>query len=168
MKKKSDNTFRATFGTLFVFWLLITWKLNWQHLLVGLLCSFGVAVFNRDLLLSREERPLFFGVTLGRWLDYVFRLIAAIFRANWDVARLVLRRDMGISPCFVRFNARVQKPLNRVILGNSITLTPGTLTVEVEEDHYIVHCITTANAEDVAAWDMAERLWQIEEAEKSA
>jgi multicomponent Na+:H+ antiporter subunit E len=166
MKKGFDKTFWGTFGTLFAFWLIITWRLHWQHLLVGLACSFGVTVFNRDLLLSAWERPLYLGSTVGRWFSYLSKLIASVFKSNWEVAKIVLRRDMGISPCFVRFSTKVNKPLNRVILGNSITLTPGTLTVEVEEDHYIVHCLTAANAEDVAAWDMMERLLQIEEAEK--
>lgn len=168
MSKKLDQTFFVTFGTLFAFWLLITWRLHWQHIFMGLVCAFAIALFNRDLLLIREERPLYHLKTLGRWLSYLVRLVAAIFVSNWEVAKMVLRRDMNISPCFVRFDTRVEKPLNKVILGNSITLTPGTLTVEVEEGYFLVHCITRANAEDVAAWDMTERLLQIEEADKSA
>jgi len=168
MKKGFDKTFWGTFGTLFVFWLLITWRLHWQHLLAGLFSSFGVAVFNRSLLLPGAERPLFTGTTLRRWLSYLTNLVVAVFKSNWDVAKIVLRRDMAISPCFVKFKTDIKKPLNLVILGNSITLTPGTLTVEMEEGYYIVHCITAAHAEDVSAWDMTERLVQIEEAEKSA
>jgi multicomponent Na+:H+ antiporter subunit E len=167
-RAKYGSTFWAASCTLFLFWLLITWRLHWQHLLVGVVCSLGIALFNRDLLIVKAERPLVLRVTLTRWLVYLYHLIVSIFKSNWDVAKIVLRRDMAISPCFVRFSTKVRKPLNRVILGNSITLTPGTLTVELEEDYYIVHCITVQNAEDVAVWDMTKRLVEIEEVEAGA
>ncbi len=167
-RNKYGIIFWATTCMLFVFWLLITWRLHWQHLLVGLVCAFGVALFNRDLLLAKAERPLFLRTTAYKWFIYFYHLVVAIFKSNWEVAKIVLRRDMGISPCFVRFDAKLKKPLNRVILGNSITLTPGTLTVEVEEDYYIVHCITADNANDVADWEMTARLAEIEEVENSA
>ncbi|MBS4022957.1 MAG: Na+/H+ antiporter subunit E [Dethiobacter sp.] len=167
-KSKYGITFWGTACILFLFWLLITWRLHWQHLLVGALCAIGVAMFNRDILLLKSERPLYLRTTIIKWVVYLYHLIVAIFKSNWDVAKIVLRRDMGISPCFVKFSTKINKPLYRVILGNSITLTPGTLTVELEEDFYIVHCITRANAEDVADWDMTRRLVEIEEVESGA
>lgn len=167
-RDKYGPTFWSTAGTLMLFWILITGRLNWQHLLIGSLCSYGIAAFNRDLLLKPDERPLFLRQTAGRWLLYVYLLIVAIFKANWDVAKIVLKPELEISPGFVKFRTKVKKPLNRVILGNSITLTPGTLTVEIEEDVYVVHAITRANAEDVASWDMMDRLVEIEEVERSA
>lgn len=167
-KSKYNATFISTVLTLFLFWMLITWRLHWQHLLVGFICALVIAAFNADLLLHKEERPLFLVSTAGRWVSYFWSLIIAIFKSNWDVAKIVLRPNMDISPCFVRFRTKIKKPLNRVILGNSITLTPGTLTVELEDDFYIVHCITRANAEDVASWYMTDRLVAIEEAELNA
>lgn len=165
-KREYGATFWATVCTLFLFWLLITWRLHWQHLLTGALCSFGIALFNNDLLLRQEERPLYLSATIGKWVHYVYLLIIAIFKANWDVAKIVLSPKLNISPGFVKYRTKVNKPLNRVILGNSITLTPGTLTVELEDNLVVVHAITRANAEDVASWDMMDRLVEIEEAEK--
>lgn len=165
-KNKYGATFWVTVGVLFLFWILITWRINWQHLLIGALCSYGIARFNHDLLLKQEERPLVLNSTIGKWISYFFILVVAIFKANWDVARLVLAPKLDISPGFVKYRSKVKKPLNRVILANSITLTPGTLTVEVEEDVFYVHAITRENAEDVATWDMMDRLTEIEELEK--
>lgn len=165
-KTEKNPTFWATAAVLFVFWILITGRLHWQHLLIGALCAYGITVFNRDLLLNPEERPLYLKSTLGKWFSYFFILVVAIFKANWDVAKIVLNPRLDISPGFVRYRTKVKKPLNRVILANSITLTPGTLSVEVEEDVYVVHAITRASAEDVATWDMMDRLVEIEEAEK--
>ena len=165
-KGKHGPTFWATVCILFLFWILITWRLHWQHLLVGALCSYGIALFNNDLLLKQEERPLYLKSTIGKWIAYFYILVVAIFKANFDMAKIVLAPRLDISPGFVKYLTKVTKPMNRVILANSITLTPGTLTVEVEEDVFFVHAITRAAAEDVAAWDMMDRLIEIEEAEK--
>ena len=91
-----------------------------------------------------------------------------VFKANWGVAAIVLNPKLDISPGFVKFRTDVKKPMNRVIFANSITQTPGTLTIEVEDDVYIVHAITRANAEDVATWSMMDRLIEIEGMEKDA
>jgi multicomponent Na+:H+ antiporter subunit E len=163
---KNTPTFWGTVVILFVFWILITGRLHWQHLLVGAICSYGIASFNRDLLLKPEERPLYHRNTLIKWLSYFTVLLISVLKSNVDMAKVVLKPKMDISPGFVKFRTKVKKPLNRVILANSITLTPGTLSVEVEDDYFVVHAITRANAEDVATWDMMDRLLEIEEAEK--
>lgn len=164
---EKDATFWATAGVLFLFWILITGRLHWQHLFVGALCSYGITLFNHDLLLKQSERPLYHKKTFWKWVVYFYVLVVAVFKANWDVAKIVLKPKMDISPGFIRYRTKVKKPLNRVILANSITLTPGTLTVEMGDDIYVVHALTRANAEDVAEWDMIERLAEIEEAEKN-
>lgn len=163
---KQGATFWVTVAILYLFWILVTWRLHWQHLLIGALCSYGVAYFNREMLMTPAERPLCHTNTVKKWVTYIYLLIIAIFKANWDVAKIVLKPKLDISPGFVKYRTKVKKPFTRVILANSITLTPGTLTVEVEEDVYVVHAITMANAEDVATWDMMDRLTDIEEAEK--
>jgi multicomponent Na+:H+ antiporter subunit E len=163
---KNTPTFWGTVAILFLFWILITGRLHWQHLLVGALCSYGVAAFNRDLLLAPEERPIYHRNTWVKWISYFYTLVVAVFKSNIDVAKIVLKPKLDISPGFVKFRTKVEKPLNRVILANSITLTPGTLSVELEGDYFVVHAITRGHAEDVATWDMMDRLTEIEEAEK--
>lgn len=162
------KTFIATVVILFIFWLSITWKLHWQHLVAGAFCVAAVAVFNRELMLSQSERPLVLPSTVIKWITYILLLVWEVAKSNLAVAKIVLSPKMNISPCFVRFRPTVKKPLNKVILGNSITLTPGTLTVDIEEDYFVVHAITHENAEGVATWDMMERLAVMEEAEERA
>src|SRR5690554_2664207 len=88
---------------LFVFWLLITWRLHWQHLLTGAVCSLAIAYFNRELLFQKDERPLFSFSAVFRGLVYLLKMLAALFKANWEVARIVLSRNPDVSPCFVKF-----------------------------------------------------------------
>ncbi len=146
---------------------MITGRFHWQHLLAGAACSYAITLFNYDLLLKPAERPLYHKKTFWKWVVYFYVLVVAIFKSNWDVAKIVLNPKMDISPGFIKYRARVRKPLNRVILANSITLTPGTLTVEMERDIYVVHAITRGNAEDVSEWDMIDRLVEIEEVEQN-
>jgi multicomponent Na+:H+ antiporter subunit E len=166
MGVKDNKTFWLMFGLLFLFWLLITWRLHWQHLLIGAASSWVIVWINKDILLQPTERPLLLWATAGKWARYFYLLLVAILKANWDVAKIVLKPQMEISPGFVRYRTKVSKPLNRLILGNSITLTPGTLTVETLDDVYVVHAITRAAAEDCAEWDMMDRLIEIEEVER--
>ncbi|MFW0861547.1 MAG: Na+/H+ antiporter subunit E [Dethiobacter sp.] len=168
MKKiEKDTTFWVTAGVLFLFWILITGRFHWQHLLVGAACSYAITLFNYDLLLKPAERSLYHKKTFWKWFVYFCVLVVAIFKSNWDVAKIVLNPKMDISPGFIKYRARVRKPLNRVILANSITLTPGTLTVELEGDIYVVHALTRGNAEDVSEWGMIDRLVEIEEVEQN-
>lgn len=164
--EKHSKTFWFTFGMLMLFWVSITWRLHWQHLLVGAISCYAVTRFNQGLLLLPAERPLLVRATAGKWARYFFLLLIAIFKANWDVAKIVLKPKMEISPGFVKYRTKVQKPLSRLILGNSITLTPGTLTVEIDDDLYVVHALTRAGAEDCAEWELMNRLVEMEEMEE--
>lgn len=164
--EEHSKTFWFTFGVLLLFWVLITWRLHWQHLLVGAVSCYAVTRFNQGLLLLPAERPLLVLATAGKWAWYFLLLVVAVFKANWDVAKIVLQPKMEISPGFVKYRTKVRKPLNRVILGNSITLTPGTLTVEIADDLYVVHALTRAGAEDCADWELMNNLAEMEKAEE--
>ncbi|MBS3943209.1 MAG: Na+/H+ antiporter subunit E [Dethiobacter sp.] len=166
--KNDKKTFWFTFGLLLLFWMLISWRLHWQHLLVGVLASWGITRINQNLLLLPAERPLLIRATAGKWVIYFYLLVVAIFKANWDVAKIVLKPKLEISPSFIIYRTMLKKPLNQLILGNSITLTPGTLTVETIGNVYVVHALTRAAAEDCSEWEMMHRLTEIEEVEQRA
>ena len=161
-KVKLDATFWGMTSTLFIFWLIFSESLHYQEIILGLACSFAVALFNNDLFLRWEERPAINKANVVFFIRYCFQLIGAIFLANLQVAAIVLNPRMPISPGMVRFKVDVEKNLSRVVLGNSITLTPGTLTVHMEDDIYLVHALTEKNAESVINWDLAEKLGKVE------
>lgn len=167
-ERYEKKTFWFTFSLLLMFWVLITWRLHWQHLLVGVLASWGIARINQNLLLLPAERPLLIRATAVKWVQYFYLLLVAIFKANWDVAKIVLKPKLEISPGFIKYRTILRKPLNQMILGNSITLTPGTLTVETIGNVYMVHALTRAAAEDCSEWEMMHRLAEIEEVERRA
>ena len=161
-KTRCDPTFWGMAAALFLCWIVITGSLHYEQVLFGLICSFGVALFNNDLFLRAEERPLLNFRNIVRSLKYVLQLIVAIFIANLQVAAIVLNPRMPISPGLVQYKVGVKKSLTKVILGNSITLTPGTLTVHVEDDIFLVHALTEQNAENVVRWELADELARAE------
>lgn len=86
---------------------------------------------------------------LFRVLQYVFILIKEIIKANFEVIRMITSSRYEIEPAVVRFKTDLKTTPARILLANSITLTPGTITVLLEEDEYVVHCLDKSLAEGI-------------------
>jgi len=82
------------------------------------------------------------------YLPYLF---FAIIRANLDVASRVVRRKIPINPGIVSVRTKLKSPLGRTVLANSITLTPGTLSVDIDKDRLFIHWIDVKDAEEKGA-----------------
>ena len=144
---------------LFGFWIIASETLHWQHLLVGAIVAYLVGIFNKDFLRDFH----FFGrqsfvkqiTVLGLILII---LVKDMILANIQVAKIVLSPKMPISPGIVTFKTNLKSPLARTLLANSITLTPGTLTLDVDDDIFVVHYLTEENAEDVKNWNIKEKI----------
>ncbi|HED24022.1 MAG TPA: hypothetical protein ENN91_02760 [Firmicutes bacterium] len=164
MKRDRLNYIGIT-SILFLFWIAVSGSIKWPQLVVGLAAASFVAYFNRDLLIKPAERP---PVNLRNilWLaGYIFQLLRDIVIANFQVARLVLHPRMPIEPNLVPLEVGLDKITSRVLLANSITLTPGTLTIMAEEDEYLVHAMTMESGRGLKDWPLISRLKQMEERE---
>ncbi|MHB2155018.1 Na+/H+ antiporter subunit E [Calditrichota bacterium GD2] len=82
---------------------------------------------------------------------YIFYLFISIVKSNFDVARRVIKPQIPINPGIVRVKTRLKSPIGRMILANSITLTPGTLTVDVKDDYFYIHWIDVTDVDETAA-----------------
>ncbi|MEZ6195216.1 MAG: Na+/H+ antiporter subunit E [Planctomycetota bacterium] len=103
-------------------------------------------------------------VLAGRMARFAPYLVSKIFRANLDVARIILSPRMPISPRMVRVRTLQETDLARTIYANSVTLTPGTVTVAVEDPDIIVHAITEENAKAFEAGRMNRKVaWCFED-----
>lgn len=122
-------------------WIALTASFAIPELVTGL----AVAALASFITLAGPplgvSRALLHPGKLVHALWYVVVLFVAIVRSNLDVARRVLSPTLRINPGIVRVNTRLKSPIARLILANSITLTPGTLTVHVEGEHIFVHWI---------------------------
>ena len=106
-------------------------------------------------ILDREGVPtrVFPGI-----LGYMVWLTFEIGKANVIVAREVLRPPLRLSPKMIRVPAYQTTDLGKTIFGNSVTLTPGTVTVDVDRDTLVIHALTEALADEGAIADMGERV----------
>jgi len=146
----------------FLLWLGLTWTLNVQSLIVGGAASLIVGlVFGK--LFTDEPKKVF---QLRRWfwlLVYIPVFLWEMAKANFDVAGRVLvsifrPKNMPISPGIVRIKTEVHSEIGKAFLANSITLTPGTFTVDIKNDILYVHCINVKNKDIKGATeDIAKR-----------
>ena len=130
----------------FVVWILLTWpfvdgKIDVQVVIAGLVASFLAAVLFHKVL--PEEHHVFFSPRRVFWfLVYIPVFFYYVIMANFDVVYLALHPKMPIRPGIVKIKTRLKSDSAITALANSITLTPGTLTVDLTDDGYLyVHWI---------------------------
>lgn len=127
-------------GLFLLFWVILCEQPSVEVFMIGTAVSAGVYYFNRRLFTSVDGGIFRIG-KLPLYILYLLLLVKEIVLANIGVAKIVLSPRMNISPCIVRLKTQLKGNLHRTILANSITLTPGTLTVRLEEDELVVHCL---------------------------
>jgi multicomponent Na+:H+ antiporter subunit E len=139
---------------LFVFWVVLSGKFDAFHLSIGTASAVCIALGTQSLLLRAPaivpdaHHPLT-AISWGRLLLYVPWLAWQVVLSSLQVAWLVLHPKMPISPCVVQFETPLPHELARLTLANSITLTPGTITLDVEGDTFVVHALTKSSAAEL-------------------
>jgi len=128
------------FILIYVLWILLTWSLEPQYLLVGLAVA-AVTSLAFGGLLARHPRRFFEPKRYFWFIYYLLALLWYIIKANLDVAYRVLHPDLPIRPGIVKVRTRLETDVAKTFLSNSITLTPGTLTVDVVGQDMYIHWI---------------------------
>jgi len=150
----------VTTGALFAFWLALTASLRPLDLAIGLALSVLLGLWAPRFLWA-DDAPLLSARQAGRFVLYIPRLLAAIVVAAVQVAEIVLEPHMPIEPVLIRYHARFERDVSRVAFANSITLTPGTLTVDVEDDTFVIHCIAERFADDITDGGLERTITQV-------
>ena len=146
----------------FVIWLLLSGFFdNMLLIALGVLSCALVVFITYRMGLFEQDNPSP-GLIL-RFLRYLPWLIWEIIKSNIDVAKCILDRQLPISPTLFRVKASQKSDLGKVIYANSITLTPGTISVNVDKDEIEVHALTRATADGVLSGEMDRRVTAIEE-----
>lgn len=142
--------------------LVVTWLLLSGYFFSPLLLGLGafsvllvLIVVLRMEVVDHESHPSHLTLqALGYWPW----LIKEIIVSNIDVARRILSPSMPISPTLVRIKATQHGDMGNVVYGNSITLTPGTVTIDIDGDELLVHALTSEGAEALKTGDMRRRV----------
>ena len=150
---------------LFLLWLVFAQSFHYQTLLVGICVAYLIASINGDLLPSLKGDLHVNGRNLPLWIVYIGHLLVEIVKASWQVAKLAFSRDCcnGMISEFVPHTPKLKEPMMRVFLANSITLTPGTLTVEAPTSGpLLIHVLTEDAAAGLVDWKIEQQLSIIE------
>ena len=137
--------FTSSFIILFLPWLILSGKYDASYIGMGVLCAAMVAWWCKDLLFPKEHLSIGNCIRQGiRFIPYACWLFWQIVLSNIHVLKVSLSPRMHdlISPKMVRFNTDVNEEISKFVLANSITLTPGTVTVRVEGQKFLVHALT--------------------------
>jgi len=142
---------------LFLFWIFLSGHL--EPLLLGLgMASVALTAFlsHRMNVIDHESYPLHLSSRFPGFFVYLFR---EIFKANIDVVRRILSRGKAsISPQMIEIPQSQETDLGAVMYANSITLTPGTVTIKLSKDYLTVHALSKEAASELATGTMSEEI----------
>lgn len=150
----------------FLFFMLLQGQVTVETALTGLVLSTLVWLFCRRFLDYSPSRDMAIARRLPRTLGYIFYLVREIFRAALSTMRCVWRGE--VQPQLVSFRTGLKTHTGRLMLANSITLTPGTITVDIRGDKYLVHCLDLPMSQGLEDSGMEKRLRRIEEDDSHA
>ncbi len=149
MSAKSGNGFGilVTFCAMLLFWLLLSGIFDTLHVGAGIICSAIVALISHDLLVAEKGEKIL--SKSFKFFIYLWWELWQIILANFDVTYRVLHPKMPIDPVIIEFETTLRSDFALVTLANSITLTPGTITINIdpEKGKFQVHAIAQAPAD---------------------
>ena len=163
-------SFLITALAMFSFWILLSGEFTFILITSGVVASLIVAYLSHDIFVGKADLKTETG-RVFKFIVYVPWLLWEIALANVEIAYLVLNPKPLIDPQLVRFKPDVKTDLGIVTLAHSITLTPGTVTVEANREEFVIHAIWQKSAEGIIGGEMQRKVKGIEgvvlEGEKS-
>ena len=163
MKKASFGAWLSTFIMCYLFWLLISLSLDGQKLIAGALVCAIAASFCARFFIHESPFHFFNPVKFFTLLFYCFCIFPIeLLKANWDVAKRALDPKLPINPGIVKVPSELKSEYGLAMLANSITLTPGTITVDVRDDLFLVHCLDSSFADGIDDSEMQKRVCHLE------
>lgn len=150
------------FGLLLIFWIVISGEVDLQHILVGALLSLLIVLFWRDLGSRLPGTPNI--KELLRLGYFLLLLVGYIIQANFAVAKTLLFSNPPAKPVFMVLEPSIESNWGRVLLATCITITPGTVTVDVDPDtgRFIVHAINDKTGIDLLYWRIINEIKKLE------
>ncbi len=137
---------RVLFWTalLFLMWMVLTANIQMGNIFIGLGVSFSIALLYTKMF----EHAKFEMINPYWFFIYILVLIKNLIRANIDITKRVLSKDMRLNPAIVEVKTELKSDWKKLLLANSITLTPGTITLDVKDDILYIHTIECKSTEN--------------------
>lgn len=147
----------------FLAWIIFNGQVTLEIILFGLAISAAVFWFMcrfMDYSLKKEWKLY---KSVGFFFRYAVVLLKEIIKANLDIIPRIYTIEETMEPVIVKFKVNLKSDFTRVLLANSITLTPGTITVALEENEYTIHCLDKSLAEGLDTSVFVKMLEKYEE-----
>lgn len=144
-------------------WIIFNGNFTLEICLFGLAIAAVLLVFSckfMDYSLAKEKR---FYKNVFLFLRYCRLLVVEIVKANAKVIHMILTQKEEIEPVLVGFKTDLKTQMGKALLANAITLTPGTITVTLEDSEYTVHCLDESMAEGIDESEFVEYIHKFEE-----
>ena len=148
---------------LFFVWMIFNGRLTVETALIGVPVSVCIYLFICRFLDYSPKIDKFAIRNAGFMFKYFAILFAEIVKANFAVIKMIMSSRYDVEPAVVSFDTDFKTDSARVMLANSITLTPGTITVAVEGDRFTVHCLDKSLAEGITDSVFVRMLHEFEE-----
>lgn len=144
-----------------LFFIVLTEQLSWVNLAAGLVAGGFVAFINQNQKIGLQSLKL---KTLPLWLWFVLVLIREVVLSNLQVAQIVLSHQMPIEPKVIGYRSRLEDSFLLSVYANAITLTPGTMTVDIDQNLLQIHCLSDQYAKGLEDSAIEGILLKIQEA----
>jgi multicomponent Na+:H+ antiporter subunit E len=155
------------FVALFGFWILLSGRFQLKYLVIGLFVSAAVTCFTHSLLFkprvtkTSADSSGYILSCAWRLAGYMVWLVWAIIKASIQIAFIILRPKMPIEPGILKCKTDLRNKVALVTLGNSITITPGSVTLEVGSGNYVIHYLLPAALSDLESGLMSNKVGRV-------
>lgn len=140
-----------TWLVLFIVWLAFTSTLAVDEVIAGLIVSFIVAILTFRFFTGTGLK-VFAPIKLMYLAQYLGVFLIALIKANFHVAKIVLSPSLPIKPGIVEFETKLKSDFAKMVLANSITLTPGTFTVDIVENRFYIHWLEVSATDEASVY----------------
>ncbi len=131
----------------FIMWILFNGQITLEIVLFGLVIAAVIYWFICKYMDYSVQKDILIAKQLLRIVEYLAVLLKEVLKANLVLLGIILNLYQKPEPVLVTFRASLKTDTARAVLANSITLTPGTITVNLEEDQFTVHCLDKSMAQ---------------------
>lgn len=151
------------FVLLLLLWIILNGKINVEILCIGILLVSAISYFMYQYLgyTSTNDGKLLKKIILGLW--FLGIVVVEVVKSGVTVLRFVMEKDINIQPQIVVFSVPLKSDFLKIILANAITLTPGTITLDIKGDKFYVHAFDYTLGEELVDSIFVRALVKIEQ-----
>ncbi len=147
---------------LFGFWVLLNGQWTVEIAIVGAVVCAALYAFMVVFMGYSPRREARIAARLPRIIGYFLYLLGEVFKAGFATVRLIWSPRLEIEPRVTSFHTRLRTDAGKVVLANSITMTPGTITVDVDGDTFLIHCLDESFDVGQFGFEMEDRVARLE------